>query len=177
MIQWGAEYNENKQDLHELNVTLSFLPNFFVQNHQKSPIYRLVFAKLFCILTPLCEVTKKFGKSAHPNATMWRGGRFLCMALEQLLNAYIPRGKNIKYNDEFTDKAVVIGNGHRTTNDRTSEKTVPKLIFSSMTERFTRKQMLIQMIEIYISYYNTRRVHRNLGVLTPFEKHNLYIAA
>ena len=52
------------------------------------------------------------------------------MALEQLLNAYIPRGKNIKYNDEFTDKAVVIRNGHRTTNDRTSEKTVPKLIFS-----------------------------------------------
>lgn len=43
--------------------------------------------------------------------------------------------------------------------------------------RFTSKQMLIQMIEIYISYYNTRRVQRNLGVLTPFEKHNLYIAA
>ena len=52
------------------------------------------------------------------------------MAQEQLLKAYIPRGKNSKYNDEFTDKAVVIGNGHRTTNDRTSEKTVPKLIFS-----------------------------------------------
>ena len=140
MIQWVAEYNENKQDLHELNVTLSFLPNFFVQNHQKSPIYQLVFAKLFVFLhILLCykEVwqkyyrqTKKFGKNAHPNATMWRGGRFLCMALEQLLNAYIPRGKNIKYNDEFTDKAVAIGNGHKTTNDRTSEKTVPKLIFS-----------------------------------------------
>ena len=43
--------------------------------------------------------------------------------------------------------------------------------------RFTSKKKLIQMIEIYISYYNTRRVQRNLGVLTPFEKYNLYLAA
>jgi transposase InsO family protein len=44
-------------------------------------------------------------------------------------------------------------------------------------KRFTSKQELIQMIENYIRYYNTRRVQRNLGVLTPFEKHNLYLAA
>ena len=43
--------------------------------------------------------------------------------------------------------------------------------------RFTDKQTLIQMIESYIHYYNTRRVQRNLGVLTPLEKHNLYHAA
>lgn len=44
-------------------------------------------------------------------------------------------------------------------------------------KRFTNKQKLIQMIECYISYYNTRRVQRNLGVLTPLEKHNLFLAA
>ena len=33
------------------------------------------------------------------------------------------------------------------------------------------------MITSYIQYYNTRRVQRNLGVLTPFEKHNLFLAA
>ena len=33
--------------------------------------------------------------------------------------------------------------------------------------RFTSKQDLIQMIERYIRYYNTRRVQRNLGVMTP----------
>jgi transposase InsO family protein len=43
--------------------------------------------------------------------------------------------------------------------------------------RFTSKQALIQMIERYIHYYNTRRVQRNLGVLTPLEKHNFYLAA
>lgn len=43
--------------------------------------------------------------------------------------------------------------------------------------RFTSKQELIQMIENYIGYYNTRRVQRNLGILTPFEKHKLYLAA
>ncbi len=43
--------------------------------------------------------------------------------------------------------------------------------------RFTDKQTLIQMIEGYIPYYNTRRVQRSLGVLTPLEKHNLYRAA
>ena len=43
--------------------------------------------------------------------------------------------------------------------------------------RFTSKQELILMIERYICYYNTRRVQRNLGILTPLEKHNLYIAA
>lgn len=44
-------------------------------------------------------------------------------------------------------------------------------------KRFTSKQELIQMITNYISYYNNRRVQRNLGVLTPFEKHNLFLAA
>ena len=29
----------------------------------------------------------------------------------------------------------------------------------------------------YIHYYNTGRVQRNLGVLTPMEKHSLYSAA
>lgn len=43
--------------------------------------------------------------------------------------------------------------------------------------RFTGKQELILMIERYIHYYNTRRVQRNLGILTPLEKHNRYIAA
>lgn len=43
--------------------------------------------------------------------------------------------------------------------------------------KFTSKQKLIQMIESYISYYNTRRVQRNLGVLTPLKKYNLYLAA
>ena len=33
--------------------------------------------------------------------------------------------------------------------------------------RFTSKKDLIQMIERYIRYYNTRRVQRNLGVMTP----------
>ena len=43
--------------------------------------------------------------------------------------------------------------------------------------RFTSKQELAKMITSYIQYYNTRRVQRNLGVLTPFEKHNLFLAA
>ena len=44
-------------------------------------------------------------------------------------------------------------------------------------KRFTDKQDLIQMIESYIRYYNTKRVQRNLGILTPMEKHNLALAA
>ena len=44
-------------------------------------------------------------------------------------------------------------------------------------KRFTSKQALIQMIQSYICYYNTRRVQRNLGVLTPLEKHYSYLAA
>ena len=43
--------------------------------------------------------------------------------------------------------------------------------------RFTSKQELVQMIINYISYYNNLRVQRKLGVLTPFEKHNLFPAA
>ncbi len=43
--------------------------------------------------------------------------------------------------------------------------------------RFTNKNELVQMIQHYIHYYNTRRVQRNLGVLTPMEKHELYLAA
>lgn len=44
-------------------------------------------------------------------------------------------------------------------------------------KRFESKQELIAMIHNYISYYNNRRVQRNLGVLTPFEKHQLAFAA
>ena len=44
-------------------------------------------------------------------------------------------------------------------------------------KRFTSKQELIRMIERYIRYYNTRRVQRNLGILTPMEKHERYLAA
>lgn len=43
--------------------------------------------------------------------------------------------------------------------------------------RFTSKAELLQMIHSYIHYYNTRRVQRNLGVLTPMEKHDLALAA
>lgn len=43
--------------------------------------------------------------------------------------------------------------------------------------RFTGKRELVQMIESYIRYYNTRRVQRAIGILTPMEKHELYLAA
>ena len=43
--------------------------------------------------------------------------------------------------------------------------------------RFTGKHELVQMIQQYIRYYTTRRVQRNLGVLTPMEKHARCLAA
>lgn len=43
--------------------------------------------------------------------------------------------------------------------------------------RFTNRDSLVMMIENYIDYYNHRRLQRNLGVLTPMEKHNQYLAA
>ena len=44
-------------------------------------------------------------------------------------------------------------------------------------KRFTSKKALIQMITDYISYYNNRRVQRKLEILTPFEKHVLFLSA
>ena len=44
-------------------------------------------------------------------------------------------------------------------------------------KRFISKKELVNMIENYIHYYNNPRVQRNLGVLTPMEKHNLFLAA
>ena len=44
-------------------------------------------------------------------------------------------------------------------------------------KRFTSREELVRMIENYIIYYNNRRVQRNLGVLTPIEKHNNYLLA
>ncbi|MGP1433980.1 MAG: IS3 family transposase [Catonella sp.] len=43
--------------------------------------------------------------------------------------------------------------------------------------RFTVRESLVKMIEDYIEYYNTRRLQRKLGILTPFEKHEQYLAA
>lgn len=44
-------------------------------------------------------------------------------------------------------------------------------------KRFTSKQELVQMIQDYIYYYNTLRVQRNLGVVTPMEKFRMKFAA
>ena len=43
--------------------------------------------------------------------------------------------------------------------------------------RFKSKRALSKMIQKYIHYYNTQRVQRNLGVLTPMEKHQLALAS
>ena len=44
-------------------------------------------------------------------------------------------------------------------------------------KRFTDKASLVKMIEDYIYYYNNKRLQRNLGVLTPMEKHQIYLQA
>ena len=41
-------------------------------------------------------------------------------------------------------------------------------------KRFTDRDSLVRMIEEYIDYYNSKRLQRNLGILTPLEKHELY---
>lgn len=43
--------------------------------------------------------------------------------------------------------------------------------------RFTDRETLVKMIEDYIEYYNNKRLQRNLGILTPMEKHNQYFLA
>lgn len=44
-------------------------------------------------------------------------------------------------------------------------------------KRFTSRESVVEMIENYIDYYNNKRLQRNLGILTPMEKHNLYLLA
>jgi len=43
--------------------------------------------------------------------------------------------------------------------------------------RFTNRETLVKMVEDYIDYYNNRRLQRNLGVLTPMEKHEIHLQA
>ena len=45
------------------------------------------------------------------------------------------------------------------------------------SRRFTDRESLVTMIEEYIYYYNNKRLQRNLGVLTPMEKHERYLQA
>lgn len=44
-------------------------------------------------------------------------------------------------------------------------------------KRFTDRGPLVKMIEDYIDYYNNKRLQRNLGILTPMEKHKIYLQA
>ena len=44
-------------------------------------------------------------------------------------------------------------------------------------KRFTERCTLVKMIEDYIDYYNNIRLQRNLGILTPMEKHEIYLQA
>ena len=42
---------------------------------------------------------------------------------------------------------------------------------------FTSRGSVMEMIKDYIDYYNNKRLQRNLGVLTPMEKHRNYLLA
>lgn len=44
-------------------------------------------------------------------------------------------------------------------------------------KRFHDRETLVTMISEYIYYYNNKRLQRNLGVLTPMEKHASYTLA
>ena len=44
-------------------------------------------------------------------------------------------------------------------------------------KRFTDRSTLVKKIEDYIDYYNNKRLQRNLGILTPMEKHEIYLQA
>lgn len=44
-------------------------------------------------------------------------------------------------------------------------------------KHFTSREAIVEMIENYIDYYNNKRLQRNLGVLTPLEKYELYLHA
>ncbi len=44
-------------------------------------------------------------------------------------------------------------------------------------KRFTSREELVKMITDYMKYYNTKRLQRNLGVLTPMEKYEIYLQA
>ena len=44
-------------------------------------------------------------------------------------------------------------------------------------KRFADRESLVSMIEDYIDYYNTKRLQRKLGILTPMEKHEQYLLA
>ena len=44
-------------------------------------------------------------------------------------------------------------------------------------KQFTTRESLVKMIEDYIDYYNTKRLQRKLGILTPMEKHEQYLLA
>lgn len=44
-------------------------------------------------------------------------------------------------------------------------------------KRFTDRESLVKMIEEYIDYYNNKRLQRKLGILTPMEKHTIYLQA
>ena len=44
-------------------------------------------------------------------------------------------------------------------------------------KKFTSRTEIVSMIENYIEYYNNKRLQRNLGVLTPIEKHEKYMMA
>lgn len=44
-------------------------------------------------------------------------------------------------------------------------------------KRFTSRDSVVEMIDSYIEYYNNKRLQRKLGVLTPMEKHEIYLQA
>ena len=44
-------------------------------------------------------------------------------------------------------------------------------------KRFSDRDTLVKMIEDYINYYNTKRLQRKLGILTPMEKHEQFLLA
>ena len=61
--------------------------------------------------------------------------------------------------------------------ERDTLGTVQRLCRSVYCLNEKHRAELIEMIENYIEYYNNKRLQRNLGVLTPMEKHEIYLQA
>lgn len=45
------------------------------------------------------------------------------------------------------------------------------------SKRFTDKESLVNMIKDYIEHHNNRRLQRNLGIITPMKKYEMYLTA
>lgn len=167
VVLWREDYNRLMQVADEG----AFQPPFFFQNPKTDPGFPKGYCRLRNSNTTEIPIVDVYEKCNH--------GVFIdIFPLDNIPDDEVAFSKQIKKLKRMRNLMNVYARHHAGIGTLGASAAQSLAVFIEYYgKKFRDRESLVQMISDYIDYYNNRRLQRNLGVLTPMEKHEMYLAA